>query len=68
MPVILCDAWEAAESGMILPPGESVFPATMSHDLSPHLPHLYALVILFLFYQQTLNRCILHNWGRLGPK
>lgn len=39
------------------------FPATLSHDLSPHLPHLYlsstfALLVLFLFYQQTLNRCI----------
>lgn len=40
-------------------------PATPSHDLSPHLPYLYlsstfALFVLFLFYQQTLNRCILH--------
>lgn len=40
------------------------FPATLFHDLSPHLPHLYLystfpLLILFLFYQQTLNRCIL---------
>lgn len=41
-----------------------VFPATLPYDLSPQLPYLYlspvlALVVLFLFYQQTLHRCIL---------